>query len=179
MIKYTGWTVFDPIASLFIAALIMASVIPLVIDSGRVLCLDVGAEVERDIRTALTEVSLCQQYFLICGCHPCLELIRPAQLANVEGLANYSAPRIWPRNEGEYVGSIHIQLALSESAYGRDPISGELKPHTHGRAIYANADKVVSRVKKVLKSRIAGLAELVVQTEGSEERAFCDCMTGN
>lgn len=57
MIKYTGWTVFDPIASLFIAALIMASVIPLVIDSGRVLCLDVGVGCEKEIETALADVS--------------------------------------------------------------------------------------------------------------------------
>jgi zinc transporter 5/7 len=56
LIRLTGWTGFDPIASLFIAALIMASVIPLVIDSGRVLCLDVGAETETDIRKALAEV---------------------------------------------------------------------------------------------------------------------------
>lgn len=37
----------------------MASVIPLVIDSGRILCLDVGKEKESEIRSALTEVSLC------------------------------------------------------------------------------------------------------------------------
>lgn len=52
----TGWTGFDPLASLFIAGLIMASVIPLVIDSGKVLCLDVGPETEAQIRAALSEV---------------------------------------------------------------------------------------------------------------------------
>lgn len=35
----------------------MASVIPLVVDSGRILCLDVGEEKESEIRSALTEVS--------------------------------------------------------------------------------------------------------------------------
>lgn len=35
----------------------MASVIPLVIDSGRILCLDVGEEKESEIRSALAEVS--------------------------------------------------------------------------------------------------------------------------
>lgn len=35
----------------------MASVIPLVIDSGRILCLDVGEKKESEIRSALTEVS--------------------------------------------------------------------------------------------------------------------------
>ena len=57
LIRWTGWTGFDPLASLFIAALIMASVIPLVIDSGKVLCLDVGSDSESQIRAALTEVS--------------------------------------------------------------------------------------------------------------------------
>lgn len=93
-------------------------------------------------------------------------------------MASFSAPRIWPRNEGEYVCSIHIQLGLSESAYGRDSISGEIKRHTHGQPIYANADRVVAQVKKTLKSRVRGLGEIVVQVEGSEEAAFCDCMTG-
>ena len=40
LIQFYGWTGFDPIASLFIAVLIAASVIPLVIDTGRVLMLD-------------------------------------------------------------------------------------------------------------------------------------------
>lgn len=57
LIRFTGWTGFDPLASLFIAALILASVIPLVIDAGRMLCLDVGAGTEADIRAALADVS--------------------------------------------------------------------------------------------------------------------------
>jgi zinc transporter 5/7 len=57
LIRLTGWTGFDPLASLFIALLIMASVVPLVIDSGKVLCLDVGSESEAQIRAALAEVS--------------------------------------------------------------------------------------------------------------------------
>jgi zinc transporter 5/7 len=44
--------------------------------------------------------------------------------------------------------------------------------------IYANAEKVVARVEGVLKRRIGGLVELVVQVEGSEEAGFCTCMTG-
>lgn len=56
MIGQTGWTGWDPIASLFIATLIVASVVPLVIDSGKVLCLDAGQDNEKDIRLALSEV---------------------------------------------------------------------------------------------------------------------------
>ena len=42
LIQFYGWTGFDPIASLFIALLIAASVIPLVIDTGKVLMLDLS-----------------------------------------------------------------------------------------------------------------------------------------
>jgi Co/Zn/Cd efflux system component len=48
--------VFDPIASLFIAALIVASVVPLVIDSARVLMLELSEEKETELRRALAEV---------------------------------------------------------------------------------------------------------------------------
>lgn len=57
LIQYYGWTGFDPIASIFIAVLIAASVIPLVIDTGRVLCLDLGDN-ENKVRQALSEVRL-------------------------------------------------------------------------------------------------------------------------
>ena len=57
LIEWYGWTGFDPIASLFIAILIAASVIPLVLECGRVLCLDIG-EKEADVRQALQEVCI-------------------------------------------------------------------------------------------------------------------------
>lgn len=103
--------------------------------------------------------------------------LKSNQLVGVEGLANYSAPRFWPRCEGELVGSIHIQLAPSRSSF--DPSKFSNSPAIHkGPAIYANADKVVSRVEKILRSKIPGLTEMIIQVEGSEERVFCDCMTG-
>lgn len=55
LIQFYGWTGFDPIASLFIAILIAASVIPLVMDTGKILALDV-ADRDVDIQHALAEV---------------------------------------------------------------------------------------------------------------------------
>jgi len=55
LIQYYGWTGFDPIASIFIALLIAGSVIPLVIDTGRVLSLDLGDN-EKQVQQALSEV---------------------------------------------------------------------------------------------------------------------------
>ena len=57
LIQFYGWTGFDPIASIFIALLIAASVIPLVIDTGKVLALDVAQRAD-DIADALDEVRL-------------------------------------------------------------------------------------------------------------------------
>ncbi|KAL1411815.1 putative zinc transporter msc2 [Vanrija albida] len=130
LIRWTGWTGFDPLASLFIAALILASVFPLVLDAARVLSLDVGPAYEADIRGAL------------------------AELTTVHGVASYSAARFWPRTESAVVGSIHIQLSGG-----------------------AHVAKVKSRVENILRRRVAGLGELVVQLEGGNER-FCQCMTG-
>ncbi|KAG8914450.1 putative zinc transporter msc2 [Tulasnella sp. 408] len=92
LIELYGWTGFDPIASLFIAVLIAASVIPLVIDCGKVLCLDIG-EKEVDVRDALHELS------------------------NVDGVASYSEARFWPKDSSSVVGSIHVRLTPSASSY--------------------------------------------------------------
>ncbi|WWC88094.1 uncharacterized protein L201_002998 [Kwoniella dendrophila CBS 6074] len=165
LIKYTGWTGFDPIASLFIAVLIMASVIPLVIDSGKVLCLDVGSDKEEEIRNALSE------------------------LKSIDGVANYASPRFWPRCEGELIGSIHIQLSISPSSFDPSksytPYLGGNNNQSHNQKqkdkdlIYVNSEKVLNRVDKLLKKKIRGLSELIIQIEGgAEEKGFCNCMTG-
>lgn len=57
LINRYGWTGFDPLASIFIAVLIFASVVPLVVDSGRLLILDMGEEREAEVRKALMAVS--------------------------------------------------------------------------------------------------------------------------
>ena len=56
LIQVYGWTGFDPIASIFIALLIAASVVPLVIDTGKVLALDL-AQRSDNISDALAEVT--------------------------------------------------------------------------------------------------------------------------
>jgi zinc transporter 5/7 len=100
------------------------------------------------------------------------------QLATINGLANYASPRFWPRCEGKLSGSIHIHLAPSPS--NSDPSKGNpIQSTRYDDTIYANAERVVAAVDKVLKRRIRGLTELVVQVEGSEGRSFCGCMTGS
>ncbi|KAG5645716.1 hypothetical protein DXG03_005411 [Asterophora parasitica] len=92
LIQFYGWTGFDPIASLFIAVLIAASVVPLVLDTGKILALDLS---DRDatIQQALSE------------------------LQSIQGLASYTHPRFWPKDSSTVIGSIHIQLAPSASSF--------------------------------------------------------------
>lgn len=56
LINRYGWTGFDPLASIFIAVLIFASVVPLVADAGRLLVLDMGEDREEEVRRALNSV---------------------------------------------------------------------------------------------------------------------------
>lgn len=69
LINRYGWTGFDPIASIFIAVLIFASVIPLIMDSAQLLCLDLGGDREKAVRGALAKVShFCMNSWLVLIC---------------------------------------------------------------------------------------------------------------
>ncbi|GAA5950931.1 hypothetical protein JCM21900_000376 [Sporobolomyces salmonicolor] len=92
LINRYGWTGFDPLASIFIAVLIFASVVPLVVDSGKLLVLDMGEEKEAEVRKALTA------------------------LHRIEGVASFTKPRFWSKDPASVVGSICIQLAPSPSS---------------------------------------------------------------
>lgn len=87
LISYTGWTIFDPLASLFMAAMIAASVAPLIQDTYAVLALENDPERARRIDAAL------------------------AELSSVDALTSYGAARFWPRDSGSLVGTIHVRLA--------------------------------------------------------------------
>ena len=157
LIHFYGWTGFDPIASLFIAILIAASVVPLVIDTGKILALDVS-EKDATIESALKEVgdnSL--------NSHTDSQPIICYQLGTVEGLASFTYPRFWPKDASSMIGSIHLQLAPSASSYD---LHG---PHSTTKQAYANMDRVVERVDYLLRSRIQGLEELTIQVEEGKD----------
>jgi len=138
LINRYQWTGFDPIASIFIAVLIFASVVPLVIDSAQVLCLELDDEREASVRKAL------------------------ADLPSVEGVSSYSCPRFWPKDPSSIVGSIHIQLVPAPSSH--DPSRPHESDHHHDS--YVNIDRVVARVETALRRDIPALVELSVQVEG-------------
>ncbi|GAA5907356.1 cation diffusion facilitator family transporter [Sporobolomyces salmoneus] len=92
LINRYGWTGFDPLASIFIAVLIFASVVPLVVDSGKLLVLDLGEEKEAEVRKALTAVH------------------------RLEEVSSFTRPRFWQKDPSSVVGSICIQLSPSASS---------------------------------------------------------------
>ena len=143
LIQFYGWTGFGPIASIFIALLIAASVILLVIDTGKVLALDVAQRAD-GITQALDEVASHSR--------PPHRLHLPinrgyTQLASVEGLASYTEPQFWPKDASSLIGSLHVQLA----------------PQTPQKDY--DLDSVVERVDTLLRARIPGLEELTIQVE--------------
>ncbi|KAE8231241.1 hypothetical protein CF326_g3747 [Tilletia indica] len=154
LIDYYGWTGFDPIASLFIAVMIVGSVIPLVLDAGRILVLDIGEEKEKEVLDAL------------------------AELENIEGVASYSNPRFWPKDAESYVGTIRLQVQtcyLSDTAGPSDKITpvASLLPsssiHNLGSnkniATLVEPELLARTVERHLKSHIHGLQSVTVQLE--------------
>jgi zinc transporter 5/7 len=143
LIQYYGWTGFDPIASIFIAVLIAASVIPLVIDTGKVLALDVAHRAD-GIAHALDEVTPPSSIF-----YPIADQIGSGhtQLVSVEGLASYTDPQFWPKDASSLIGSLHIQLSPPTPQKDYD------------------LDGIVERVDSLLRARIPGLEELTIQVE--------------
>lgn len=135
LINIYGWTGFDPIASIFIAVLIAASVLPLVMDTGRVLALDLGGK-EGEVERALQEVS------------------------GVYGVQSYSEAKFWPLEQGKIVGSIHVQIIPGVlTAPGTSGASS-------GEGGFSKLDRIREDVEHVLKSKITGLDELVIQLDG-------------
>ena len=76
LVHFYGWSGFDPLASFFIAIMIFASAIPLVISSAKTLLLTVPADVEYTLRDTLAGVS------------------------GLRGVVGYSGPRFWVEDSG-------------------------------------------------------------------------------
>lgn len=152
LIERYGWTGFDPLASIFIAVMIFASVVPLIADSGRILILDMGPEREEEVKKALVEVRRASRPACAdSGLTP----LRP-QVSRLEGVASFTRPRFWLLDSSTMVGSIAIQLAPASSAY-----DSHGQPSRH----YASFEKTKARVRRTLKRHVAGLEHLSIQME--------------
>lgn len=87
LIKYKGWLVADPACSIFISALIVASVIPLLRNSAEILLQRVPRSSEQDLKEALNDVM---------------------KMKGVLGTQNL---HVWSFTNTEVVGTIHLHVS--------------------------------------------------------------------
>ncbi|KAI8322110.1 cation efflux protein [Martensiomyces pterosporus] len=87
LIQWFGWTGFDPLASIMIAALIFASVIPLVRDSMHMLLLRLPDHSQAEVQEAIHQIS-----------------------DSVSGVTALSKVQFWPITETQIMGIIHVKV---------------------------------------------------------------------
>ncbi|KAJ2452732.1 putative zinc transporter msc2 [Coemansia sp. RSA 2336] len=87
LIQQFGWTGFDPLASIAIAGLIFASVVPLVRDSMHMLLLRLPDDSQIQVRTALSQIS-----------------------EQIHGITGLSKVQFWPITDTQIMGIVHVAV---------------------------------------------------------------------
>lgn len=125
LIKWFGWTGFDPIASLFIAVLIIMSVIPLIRQSSAVMMLELSDETVAVIEGTLDEVRA------------------------MDGVYSISHTRFWPCEAESVIGSLHVQVKDGvNTQVMRQTVTDVLMSHIHGLREVCVQVELQSAVKK-------------------------------
>ncbi|CAO1626533.1 unnamed protein product [Sympodiomycopsis kandeliae] len=134
LINYYGWTGFDPIASLFIAFLIVGSVIPLIIDSGKILCLELPASTESEINSALLDL--------------------PSMFPSVISIAQ---ARFWPQDAENILGSLHVSIHYTSEEEESRPEKVVLSIEKHLKSKITGLSSVVIQIQSpdVTSSRMS------------------------
>ena len=83
LVRWTGWSGFDPLASCIIAVLIFASTIPLVTSTTKILLLSLNSDIEYNLRGILSGV------------------------AEMRGVVGYTAPKFWLEDVKKEPGHHH------------------------------------------------------------------------
>ncbi|KAK7115619.1 proton-coupled zinc antiporter SLC30A5-like [Littorina saxatilis] len=87
LIEHFGWKIADPICSLFIATLILLSVVPLLRETAYILLLRAPADMEEDLEKAFQKI------------------------LSVEGVLAYRDPHIWSHTSTKVMATLHIQIS--------------------------------------------------------------------
>lgn len=157
LIHYFHWTGFDPIASLLIGLMILGSVVPLVLDSGRILCLDMSGMPSDALERALTKVR---------------GVLFTFQISSLPGVLGYADARFWLLDGASMVGSIVCmppKLTLKHIVYDtqcladartQDPSDSARSP-LHPSAITV-------QVEGILRGVMPSLASVTVQLDGRD-----------
>ncbi|KAJ2823207.1 putative zinc transporter msc2 [Coemansia erecta] len=93
LIQTFGWTGFDPLASIAIAGLIFASVVPLVRDSVHMLLLRLPDQSQTEVQTAVKQIT-----------------------EQIGGIVKLTKVQFWPVTETQIVGIIHVTLDPNQTA---------------------------------------------------------------
>ncbi|KAJ2326985.1 putative zinc transporter msc2 [Coemansia sp. RSA 2702] len=93
LIQTFGWTGFDPLASIAIAGLIFASVVPLVRDSVHMLLLRLPDHSQAEVRAAVAQIA-----------------------DQAGGAAKLTKVQFWPVTETQIMGIIHVTVDPSQAA---------------------------------------------------------------
>lgn len=83
LVRLTGWSGFDPLASCIIAVLIFASTIPLVLSTTKILLLSLNSDIEYNLRGILSGV------------------------AEIRGVVGYTVPKFWLEDVKKEPGHHH------------------------------------------------------------------------
>ncbi|ESP05676.1 hypothetical protein LOTGIDRAFT_103228 [Lottia gigantea] len=91
LIENFGWNIADPLCSLFIATMILLSVIPLLKETGSILLLRTPGHLETELSESLQSI------------------------LNIEGVISYRDPHFWHHTSDKILGLIHVQISPESS----------------------------------------------------------------
>ncbi|KAJ4518755.1 putative zinc transporter msc2 [Exophiala dermatitidis] len=133
LVRWTGWSGFDPLASCIIAVLIFASTIPLVTSTTKILLLSLNSDIEYNLRGILSGV------------------------AEVRGVAGYTVPKFWLEDVKKEPGHHH-----HGHSHGHDHGHSHNHSHGHNCSDdeTAGEDPTVLGVIHIIASRHADLEDV-------------------
>lgn len=165
LVRITGWSGFDPLASCIIAVLIFASTVPLVVSTTKILLLSLNSDIEYNLRDILSGIS------------------------GTKGVVGYTVPRFWLEDIKKETGHGHHHHHDHSHDHGDHHHHGHRKSSDSDHsdcdsdestvlgvihiiaAQKADLGDVRNRVAKYLKER---KMDIVVQVEREGEgRCFC------
>lgn len=160
LVRWTGWSGFDPLASCIIAVLIFASTIPLVTTTTKILLLSLNSDVEYNLRGILSGV------------------------AEIRGVVGYTVPKFWledikkepGHHHGHSHGHDHSHTHSHKNSDGIQCGGGNDDPTVLGvihviASPSADLEEVRERVAMYLRSR---KMDIVIQMEREgENRCWC------
>jgi zinc transporter 5/7 len=107
LVRWTGWSGFDPLASCIIAVLIFASTIPLVTSTTKILLLSLNSDIEYNLRGILSGV------------------------AEIRGVVGYTVPKFWLEDMKKEPGHHHGHDHGHSHAHAHKSSEDEKCDHDH------------------------------------------------